>query len=47
LDLKYKENGIGVIPVVLQKCRELLWMKQKLLENLSVLELIEIIKSLN
>jgi hypothetical protein len=36
-----------VIPVVLQKCHELLWMKQKLLEGLSVLELIEIIKYLD
>jgi hypothetical protein len=36
-----------VIPVVVQKCRELLWMKQKLLEDLSILELNEIIKSLN
>jgi hypothetical protein len=47
LNLKYKKSRIGVIPVVLQKCRELLWMKQKLLEDLSVLEFIEIIKSLD
>jgi hypothetical protein len=47
LDLKCKESRISVIPVVLQKCRELLWMKQKLLEALSGLELFEIIKSLN
>jgi hypothetical protein len=47
LDLKWKKSRISVIPVVLQKYRELLWMKQKLLEDLSVLELIEIIKSLD
>jgi hypothetical protein len=47
LDLKCKESIISVVPVVLQKCRELLWMKQKLLGDLSVLEPIETIKSLD
>jgi hypothetical protein len=47
LDLTCKETRISVIPVVLQKCRELLRMKQKLLEDLWVLDLIEIIKSLD
>jgi hypothetical protein len=47
LNLKCKETRISMIPVVLQKCRELLWMKQKLLEDLSVLELFEIIKPLD
>jgi hypothetical protein len=47
LDLKCKESRISAIPVVLLKCRELLWMNQKLLEDPSVLELIEIIKSLD
>jgi hypothetical protein len=45
--MKCKESRISVIPVVLQKRRELFWTKQKLVEDLSVLEFFEIIKFLD